>query len=236
MQPQRGFPMFFGNPPPLPLLPQYNHVPLPYMAAPYGGPFVNPYGFSEFPPQVYWAAQAHPDSLRGVPYTASMPPSDQDDQLHDKIVRQIDYYFSDENLVTDTYLRLKMDDQGWVPIEVIASFNKVSRLTNDIQLVLNALQSSEVVEVQDEKIRKKNDWSKWIFPASVPISYVSSPRSGESSSQGMLANGIQNISLNQNASNRIGASNQENIHAESSGRSLSGELNNEEGTVPNEDR
>lgn len=32
---------------------------------------------------------------------------------------------SDENLIKDTYLRQKMDEQGWVPISLIAGFKKV---------------------------------------------------------------------------------------------------------------
>ncbi|TYJ45808.1 hypothetical protein E1A91_A02G081900v1 [Gossypium mustelinum] len=42
-----------------------------------------------------------------------------------------------------------MDDQGWVPIKLIAGFKKVSLLTDNIQLITDALQSSTVVEVQD---------------------------------------------------------------------------------------
>lgn len=35
-------------------------------------------------------------------------------------------YCSNENLVKDTYLRSNMDEQGWVPISLIAGFNRVS--------------------------------------------------------------------------------------------------------------
>jgi la-related protein 1 len=33
---------------------------------------------------------------------------------------------SDDNLCKDTYLRQRMDDQGWVPLSLIAGFPKVS--------------------------------------------------------------------------------------------------------------
>lgn len=39
-------------------------------------------------------------------------------------------YCSNENLIRDTYLRRNMDEQGWVPIHLIASFAKVSFLGN----------------------------------------------------------------------------------------------------------
>lgn len=32
---------------------------------------------------------------------------------------------SDENLIKDTFLRGKMDEQGWVPISLIATFKRV---------------------------------------------------------------------------------------------------------------
>lgn len=39
-------------------------------------------------------------------------------------------YCSNENLIRDTYLRRNMDEQGWVPINLIAGFTKVSFLGN----------------------------------------------------------------------------------------------------------
>jgi la-related protein 1 len=35
-------------------------------------------------------------------------------------------FCSDENLCKDIYLRQHMDDQGWVPVTLIAGFNQVS--------------------------------------------------------------------------------------------------------------
>jgi len=34
-------------------------------------------------------------------------------------------FFSNDNLVKDIYLRRNMDDQGWVPINLISNFKKV---------------------------------------------------------------------------------------------------------------
>ena len=64
------------------------------------------------------------------------------------LLKQIDYYFSDANLVKDDYLRSNMDDQGWVPIAIIASFPRVKSLTTNVQLILDSLRSSTIVEVQ----------------------------------------------------------------------------------------
>ncbi|XVF06204.1 hypothetical protein REPUB_Repub06bG0027300 [Reevesia pubescens] len=38
------------------------------------------------------------------------------------LLHQIDYYFSDANLVKDEFLKSNMDDQGWVAISLIAGF------------------------------------------------------------------------------------------------------------------
>uniref|UniRef100_A0A7N0UH25 HTH La-type RNA-binding domain-containing protein n=1 Tax=Kalanchoe fedtschenkoi TaxID=63787 RepID=A0A7N0UH25_KALFE len=82
--------------------------------------------------------------------------------LKTRILKQIEYYFSDENLKTDNFLINLMDDQGWVPISKIAEFNRVKRMNVEISTIRDALQSSENVEVQGDKIRKRDGWLKWI--------------------------------------------------------------------------
>ncbi|GLT74137.1 hypothetical protein SLA2020_459520 [Shorea laevis] len=210
MQSPRGAPRFLRHgQPPAP-------NPAPYMPPPPSWHFGNPMGFpAEFPSVYYVPAPTHPDPL-SPPQVFFHPP---DLRLHERIVNQIDYYFSSENLIKDTFLRQNMNDHGWVRIELIAGFKKVSSLTDKIPIILNALQSSTVVEVQGDKIRKRDDWKRWIMPSSVQIPNVSSPRFGENSSQDVLSAGIQNISLDQNVNNWSGSRN----HAESS----SGDLNDQ---------
>ncbi|KAK2659723.1 hypothetical protein Ddye_006256 [Dipteronia dyeriana] len=118
---------------------------------------------------LYYVAPPPPDALRGVPAVAYFHATC---QLHFLTVKQIDYYFSKENLVKDTYLRQKMDHQGWVPIKLIAGFNKVKLLTGgNIGLILDALRSSVVVEVQGgDKIRRRNDWTRWIMAPTGQVS------------------------------------------------------------------
>ncbi|KAL8158589.1 hypothetical protein V2J09_000126 [Rumex salicifolius] len=77
--------------------------------------------------------------------------------LREAIVKQIEYYFSDENLLTDHYLLSQMDDQGWVPISVIADFKRLKRLCTDIGFILDALRWSSSVEVKGYKVRRKCD-------------------------------------------------------------------------------
>ncbi|KAG6551933.1 hypothetical protein Mapa_006550 [Marchantia paleacea] len=87
--------------------------------------------------------------------------------LRHLVVKQIEYYFSIENLCRDIFLRSKMDEQGFIPVSVIANFNRVKMLTADTSMILDALRShSGLVEVQDEKLRKRDDWVNWILPPS----------------------------------------------------------------------
>ncbi|KAG1679551.1 La-related protein 1 [Nymphon striatum] len=69
--------------------------------------------------------------------------------LKEYIRQQIEYYFSQENLTKDIYLRRKMNDQGFIPISVIATFPRVQALTNDINLIVEAMRESSAVELQD---------------------------------------------------------------------------------------
>lgn len=80
--------------------------------------------------------------------------------LRGKIVEQIEYYFSNENLLTDRYLISQMDDQGWVPISVIADFKRVKRMCTDTRFILDALRCSTSVEVQGNMLRKCDTTSK----------------------------------------------------------------------------
>ncbi|KAK7855970.1 la-related protein 1c [Quercus suber] len=110
------------------------------------------------------------------------------------LLKQIDYYFSDANLVKDDYLRSNMDDQGWVPIALIASFPRVRSLTTNVQLVLDSLRTSTIVEVQDDKVRRRNEWNKWI-PASSRIPSDSGSVSPNKSSYDTLATSLQKITV-----------------------------------------
>ncbi|XP_015873343.2 la-related protein 1A [Ziziphus jujuba] len=95
--------------------------------------------------------------------------------LRANIVKQIEYYFSDENLQNDHYLISLMDDQGWVPITTIANFKRVKKMSTDIPFILDALQGSTTIEVLGDKIRRHDEWSKWI-PASADSTLASKPQ------------------------------------------------------------
>lgn len=43
---------------------------------------------------------------------------------------------SHDNLLKDYYLRSKMEEQGWVPIQIIADFNRVSYVSEFLKCLL----------------------------------------------------------------------------------------------------
>jgi hypothetical protein len=58
-----------------------------------------------------------------------------------------------------------MDDQGWIPISLIASFNRVKQLTTEVQLVRDVLNLSSLTEVEGEYVRMASEqWKQFILP------------------------------------------------------------------------
>lgn len=60
-----------------------------------------------------------------------------------------------------------MDARGWIPIQVIASFNRVRTLTPDVQLVTDVLALSSMVEVRNVHVRTLQ-WQQFVLPTAAP--------------------------------------------------------------------
>lgn len=80
------------------------------------------------------------------------------EELRQKVVKQVEFYFSDSNLPTDKYLMkfVKKDPEGFVPIPVVASFRKVKSIVSNHSLVAVALRTSSqlVVSEDGKKVRR----------------------------------------------------------------------------------
>ncbi|XP_042941513.1 la-related protein 6A [Carya illinoinensis] len=80
------------------------------------------------------------------------------DDLKHKIIKQVEYYFSDENLSTDKYMLgfIKKNKEGFVPMAVIGSFRKMKKLTRDYSLIATALRESSflVVSSNGKKVKR----------------------------------------------------------------------------------
>ncbi|MCO5596885.1 hypothetical protein L7F22_050955 [Adiantum nelumboides] len=117
---------------------------------------------------MYYIPHGAPEFLHGPPYFPPMAPPGaviglDPFSLRAMLIKQVDYYFSVENLCRDVFLRTHMDEEGFVPVSVIAQFNRIRNLSNNPMVILDALQSSEVVEVQRDRIRRRNDRGKWML-------------------------------------------------------------------------
>jgi len=70
-----------------------------------------------------------------------------------KIKKQIEFYFSDSNFPKDRFLRAQsaLNENGFVNLEIIASFKRMKELTTDLKLIADAVADSDVVELNSER-------------------------------------------------------------------------------------
>ncbi|XP_021714059.1 la-related protein 1C-like [Chenopodium quinoa] len=192
-------------------------VPPPFVHTPPMRPYMNPMGV-ELP--LYYVPGSVPFVAPAPVYIHAAP----DPQLHTKIVNQIDYYFSNENLIKDTFLRKQMDSQGWVNVGLIAGFKKVKELTENVQHILDAVRSSTVIEVQGEKIRKRDDWVRWIIPTTLQDSTASGSQSPNSPTTATLPAQFQNLKVDEKTIDQNHSKAQLDVNAATIFRSSSGDL------------
>ncbi|KAL4227523.1 La-related protein 6 [Mactra antiquata] len=85
-----------------------------------------------------------------------VPPTD---ELKDKIIKQVEFYFSDANILKDAFLlkHVRRNKMGYVSIKLITSFKKMKSLTKDFRVVAYSLRQSDQLEVNEEgkKVRRK---------------------------------------------------------------------------------
>jgi len=114
--------------------------------------------------------------------------------LKSNIKAQIEYYFSRENLQKDFFLRRKMDSEGFLPGTLVASFNRVRSLTNDVTFIMQAVAQSEIVEVKDGKLRSKDDPTSWPLTLDQPDPVISPKPEAEVDDAGDAKPAVKKIS------------------------------------------
>ncbi|MBN3294305.1 LARP4 protein, partial [Polypterus senegalus] len=77
------------------------------------------------------------------------------ENLRESLKKHLEFCFSRENLSKDLYLMSQMDSDQFVPIWTIASMEGIKVLTTDMELILDVLRSSPMVQVDEkgEKVR-----------------------------------------------------------------------------------
>lgn len=86
---------------------------------------------------------------------------DHDPKTEKKILRQIEHYFGDFNLPRDKFLleEIKNNEGGWIAIETMLKFQRLSKLSDNAGVILGSLKDSELMEIDEKnnKIRRKPD-------------------------------------------------------------------------------
>merc|ERR1740129_754190 len=120
--------------------------------------------------------------------------------LKSNIKAQIEYYFSRENLQKDFFLRRKMDSEGYLPVTLVASFNRVRSLTNDVTFIVQAVAQSEIVECKDGlKFRSKDDPTSWPLTLDQPDPVMSPNPEAEIDNAGDSTSGTGSTSVSTTA-------------------------------------
>ena len=80
------------------------------------------------------------------------------EEVKSKILNQVEFYFSDSNLLNDRFLfTTQQANDGWVPISILSQFQRMKKY-RPIELIVEALRGSEdVLEVSKdgEMVRRK---------------------------------------------------------------------------------
>ncbi|KAL6900984.1 hypothetical protein ACP4OV_005660 [Aristida adscensionis] len=107
------------------------------------------------------AAEDEGDAAAGAPAAEDReghPGRGLPDDIARRVVKQVEFYFSDVNLATTEHLMrfITKDPEGFVPMSVVASFRKIRELVYDRSLLAAALRTSSELAVSDDgkKVRR----------------------------------------------------------------------------------
>ncbi|XP_041097488.1 la-related protein 4 isoform X2 [Polyodon spathula] len=104
------------------------------------------------PPELVFPLYEPPAGTAGDLTEQQLVPAE---NLRESLRMQLEFCFSRENLSKDLYLMSQMDSDQFVPIWTIASMEGIKTLTTDMDLILDVLRCSPMVQVDEkgEKVR-----------------------------------------------------------------------------------
>lgn len=127
-----------------------------------------PAGYPTYPGQM--AAQyGQMQDYYGYPPAVPYQPGMEQMYLLPLISQQIEYYFSVDNLIKDTFFRKHMDSQGYVFLNFVADFKRLKMLTTEYDLIKFVCLQSTNIELRTgedgkDRLRKVGDWERWVLP------------------------------------------------------------------------
>lgn len=106
------------------------------------------------------------------PHTSPASHQSYDDDMLTNLVRgQLEFYFSDQNLLEEQHSNLqyymKLDIDQWVPFHIVAALPEVRKLTSDNRIVVEALKNSSLLEYNSE--RRKVRRPGYVRPEDIKI-------------------------------------------------------------------
>ncbi|KAL5054071.1 hypothetical protein RYX36_034753 [Vicia faba] len=117
-------------------------------------------------PDWFYVGDQDPSCL--IPSATLPPPSSPKNvlnpDLQQKIVKQVEYQFSDMSLLANESFQKQMnkDPEGYVPITVIASTKKIKSLVSNIHLLTQAIRQSSklVLSADGKKVKRKHHFTE----------------------------------------------------------------------------
>ncbi|KAG8216556.1 hypothetical protein J3R82DRAFT_6737 [Butyriboletus roseoflavus] len=161
----------YAQPPPPP--------PPPFEVLPPAIDTVNGYGQPPYaPPELEPYETVPPVPQPRVPFTSVTYSVD---VMQNCLLGQLEYYLSPQNMAQDFYLRQRMDNEGWIPISLLASFKRVRQLQTDADIVREVLNRSGVVEVSGDRVRMGGrQWEVFVLPGAPKSVVTAVDREGKS--------------------------------------------------------
>ncbi|KAM8757741.1 la-related protein 4 isoform 1-T1 [Acanthopagrus schlegelii] len=100
-----------------------------------------------------------------------------EENLRESLKKLLEFCFSRENLSKDLYLISQMDSDQFVPIWTIACMEDIKALTTDMDLILDVLRASPMVQVDESGERVRPNHSRCIIilrevPETTPVEEV----------------------------------------------------------------
>ncbi|NXH15487.1 LARP6 protein, partial [Bucco capensis] len=90
-----------------------------------------------------------------------------ENDLIQKLIAQIEYYLSDENLEKDAFLlkHVRRNKMGYVSVKLLTSFKKVKHLTRDWRTTAYALKYSDTLQLSEDNRKVRRNTPVPLFPS-----------------------------------------------------------------------